>query len=162
MMVTPITRGEYLLGKVTPYVGIAIVQMSLVALIGRLWFRVPFNGTFVTAALGLALFSFTSIGIGLLISLVSKTQQQAQQMAMFVMIPTMVLSGFMFPLESMPAPILPLTYFIPLRYALVVLRGSFLKGAGIPDLIVPLAAMALFSIVIFGVAVARFSRTLGE
>jgi len=162
MMVTPLTRGEYLLGKVTPYVLIAVVQMSFVALIGRLWFRVPFNGNVTTVALGLALFTFTSIGIGLLISLVSRTQQQAQQMTMFVMIPTMVLSGFMFPLESMPAPIVPLTCFIPLRYALVVLRGSFLKGAGIVDLWVPLLAMAAFSIVIFGVAVARFSRTLGE
>jgi ABC-2 type transport system permease protein len=83
-------------------------------------------------------------------------------MTMFVMIPTMVLSGFMFPLESMPAPILPLTYFIPLRYALVVLRGSFLKGAGVLDLAVPLLAMAAFSVGIFSVAVTRFSRTLGD
>ena len=83
-------------------------------------------------------------------------------MAMFYMIPTMVLSGFMFPIESMPAAIVPLTYVIPLRYALVVLRGAFLKGAGIGDLAVPLTAMAVFSVVIFGVAVLRFSRTLGE
>lgn len=162
MMVTPLTRGEYLLGKVTPYVLIACVQMAFVALIGRLWFRVPFNGAIATVALGLALFMFTSIGTGLLISLVSRTQQQAQQMTMFVMIPVMVLSGFMFPLESMPAPIVPITYLIPLRYALVVLRGSFLKGSGIVDLAVPLGAMAAFSVVIFSVAVARFSRTLGE
>jgi ABC-2 type transport system permease protein len=162
MMVTPLSRGEYLLGKITPYVGIAIIQMAFVAIIGRFWFRVPFNGNVVTVAVGLALFMFTCIGIGLLISLVSKTQQQAQQMTMFILIPTMVLSGFIFPLESMPAPIIPLTYFIPLRYALVVLRGSFLKGASITDLAVPLLAMAAFSVVIFGIAVARFSRTLGE
>lgn len=162
MMVTPLSRGEYLLGKVTPYVLISCVQMSFIALIGRLWFRVPFNGALGTVVLGLALFALTSIGMGLLISLVSRTQQQAQQMTMFVMIPMMVLSGFMFPLESMPAPIVPLTYFIPLRYALVVLRGTFLKGSGIADLAVPLGAMAAFSVVIFGVAVARFSRKLGE
>ncbi len=162
MMVTPLSRGEYLLGKVTPYVLIASVQMGFVAFLGRVWFRVPFNGSLWTVALGLGLFTFTSIGMALLISLVSRTQQQAQQMTMFVMIPTMVLSGFMFPLESMPAPILPLTYIIPLRYALVVLRGSFLKGASIADLAVPLGAMALFSLVIFTAAVTRFSRTLGD
>jgi len=162
MMVTPLTRGEYLLGKITPYVLMALVQMVFVAAMGRLWFRVPFNGTFATVALGLGLFTFTSIGLGLLISLISRTQQQAQQMTMFYMIPTMVLSGFMFPIESMPAAIVPLTYLIPLRYALVVLRGAFLKGASITDLAVPLAAMAAFSLAIFSIAVTRFSRTLGE
>lgn len=162
MMVTPIRRGEYLFGKVTPYVLVAIVQMSFVAAIGRYWFGVPFNGQLVTVALGLGLFTLTSIGLGLLVSLVSRTQQQAQQMAMFILIPTMVLSGFMFPIESMPALIVPLTYLIPLRYALVVLRGAFLKGAGVADLGVPLLAMAAFSLVIFGIAVARFSRTLGD
>lgn len=162
MMVTPLTRGEYLLGKVTPYTIIAAIQMVFVAAIGRFWFGVPFNGRIATVLVGLGLFTFTSIGMGLLISLVSRTQQQAQQMTMFVMIPTMVLSGFMFPIESMPPAIVPLTYFIPLRYALVVLRGSFLKGSSIADLAIPLAAMLAFSLVIFGVAVSRFSRTLGE
>ena len=122
----------------------------------------PFNGQLVTVAVGLGLFTMTSIGLGLLVSLVSHTQQQAQQMAMFILIPTMVLSGFMFPIESMPAPMVPITYIIPLRYALVVLRGAFLKGAGIGDLAIPLLAMAAFSVVIFSVAVSRFSRTLGD
>lgn len=160
MMVTPITRAEYLLGKVTPYVGIATVQMGFVAAIGRWWFKVPFNGNVLTVVLGLFLFTFTSIGLGLLISLVSRTQHQAQQMVMFYMIPTMVLSGFMFPIESMPANIVPITYLIPLRYALVVLRGAFLKGAGIADMAVPLAAMAVIAVTFFGVAVTRFSKHL--
>ena len=162
MLVTPLKRGEYILGKVTPYALIAIVQMAFVAFVGRLWFRVPFNGRFSTVAVGLVLFMFTSIGLGLLISLVSRTQHQAQQMVMFILIPTMVLSGFMFPIESMPAPVVPLTYFIPLRYALVVLRGAFLKGADIMDLAVPLAAMALFSVIIFGSAVLRFDKRLSD
>lgn len=162
MMVTPITRGEYLLGKVTPYVGIAVLQMAFVAVIGRAWFRVPFNGNVLTVVLGLTLFTLTSIGLGLLISLVSRTQHQAQQMVMFYMIPTMVLSGFMFPIESMPPDIVPLTYLIPLRYALVVLRGAFLKGAGVVDLSVPLAALAVFAIAVFGLAVTRFSKRLSD
>jgi ABC-2 type transport system permease protein len=162
MMVTPITRAEYLTGKVVPYVGIAAVQMTFVVLIGRYWFGVPFNGSFWTVALGLGLFTLTSVGMGLLISLVSRTQQQAQQTVMFIMIPTMVLSGFIFPIESMPANIVPLTYLIPLRYALVVLRGAFLKGSGIGDMWAQFVAMALFAVVIFGVAVSRFQKRLAE
>ncbi|HEY5506064.1 MAG TPA: ABC transporter permease, partial [Coriobacteriia bacterium] len=125
-------------------------------------FGVPFNGSVWTVGLGLALFTLTSVGMGLLISLVSKTQQQAQQTVMFVMIPTMVLSGFIFPIESMPPAIVPLTYLIPLRYALVVLRSAFLKGSGIADLWQPLLAMAAFAIAIFGLAVARFGKRLAE
>jgi ABC-2 type transport system permease protein len=162
MLVTPISRGDYLVGKVVPYVIVAIFQSAFVALVGRYWFQVPFNGNLTTVVVGLALFMLTCIGTGLLVSLVSRTQQQAQQMIMFVVLPTMVLSGFIFPIESMPAPIVPLTYFIPLRYALVVLRAAFLKGAHLPDLWVPLAAMALFSAAIFGVAIASFSKRLAE
>jgi len=162
MMVTPISRADYLAGKVTPYVLIAVVQMTFIAVVGRLWFGVPFHGDLVTVAIGLTLFTFTSIGLGLLISLVSRTQQQAQQMTMFYMIPVMVLSGFMFPIESMPAPIVPLTYFIPLRYALVVLRASFLKGSGVMDLWIQLVAMLAFALLIFGVAVTRFQKRLSE
>jgi ABC-2 type transport system permease protein len=78
---------------------------------------------------GLALFLLISVGLGLLVSLISRTRQQAQQALVFIMIPTMVLSGFIFPIESMPEAIQPLTYAVPLRYALTVLRGSFVKGS---------------------------------
>jgi ABC-2 type transport system permease protein len=162
MLVTPVTRSEYLLGKVIPYVLVATVQSAFVALIGLYWFRVPFNGSAITVIVGLGLFMLTSIGIGLLVSLVSKTQQQAQQTIMFIVLPTMVLSGFIFPIESMPAAIVPITYLIPLRYAIVVLRGAFLKGASIIDLWVPLLAMVVFAVVIFGAAVTRFRKRLSE
>jgi len=162
MMVTPLTRLEYLLGKITPYAIIAMAQMTFIALVGRLWFGVPFNGSVVTVALGLGLFSLTSIGLGLLISLMARTQQQAQQLAIFVMLPTIVLSGFMFPIESMPPAVVALTYVIPLRYALVVLRASFLKGSSIADLWMPMLAMLAFAVGIFGLAMARFSRKLAE
>jgi ABC-type multidrug transport system permease subunit len=162
MLVTPITRGEYLVGKVLPYVAVATVQSAFVAVVGRYWFRVPFNGAVITVVVGLGLFMLTSIGIGLLVSLVSKTQQQAQQTIMFIILPTMVLSGFIFPIESMPPAVVPLTYLIPLSYALVVMRGAFLKGASIADLSTPLLAMVAFAIVIFGVAVTRFSKRLSE
>ena len=142
MFVTPIGRGEYLIGKVTPYVLVASVQISIVALVGRLWFRVPFNGQVSVVVVGLMLFMFTAIGMGLLVSLVSKTRQQAQQTVMFILIPTLVLSGFIFPIESMPEAIVPITYLIPLRYAITVLRGAFIKGSGFSALAVPMLAMA--------------------
>lgn len=162
MLVTPITRGEYLLGKVMPYAGIAIIQAAFVALVGRYWFRVPFNGSLLTVAVTLGLFMLTAIGIGLLVSLVSKTQQQAQQTIMFIFLPMIVLSGFIFPIDSMPAEIVPLTYVIPLRYAIVAMRGAFMKGTSLQDLWLPLTAMTAFAAVIFGIAVARFSKKLAE
>jgi ABC-2 type transport system permease protein len=162
MFVTPMTRGEYLLGKVLPYAIIASIQASTIALVGKYWFKVPFNGNVLTVALGIGLFMLTSIGIGLLISLVSRTQQQAQQAVVFVLIPTMILSGFVFPIEAMPPAIVPLTYLIPMRYALVVLRGAFLKGASIGDMWQPLLALAVCALLIFGIAVATFSKKLSE
>jgi ABC-2 type transport system permease protein len=162
MLVTPMTRGEYVVGKVLPYVGLAIIQASFVGIVGRYWFQVPFNGRVITVVVGLGLFMLTSIGIGLLVSLVSKTQQQAQQTLMFVLLPMMVLSGFIFPIESMPAVVAPLAYVIPLTYALIAVRGAFLKGATITDLASPLLAMTVFAIVIFGATVTRFRKRLSE
>jgi len=162
MFVTPIGRGEYLFGKVTPYVIVAIGQMTIVALVGRYWFQVPFIGQVSVVVVGLMLFMFTAIGLGLLVSLVSRTRQQAQQTVMFILIPTMVLSGFIFPIESMPAPVVPLTYLIPLRYALLILRGSFIKGSGFAALAEPLLAMAAFSAIVFGIAVTRFNKRLTD
>ena len=114
MFVTPITRGEYLIGKVTPYVLLAVLQMSLVALVGIFWFQVPFHGTFAAVAAGLGLFMLTVIGLGLLVSLAAHTRQQAQQTVLFIMLPMMLLSGFIFPIESMPAALVPVTYAMPL------------------------------------------------
>ncbi len=162
MFVTPIRPTEYLIGKVTPYALLATAQMTIVALVGLFWFRVPFYGDIAVVMVGLALFMLTSIGMGLLVSLVSRTRHQAQQAVMFIMIPTMVLSGFIFPIESMPATIQPITYAIPLRYALTVLRGAFVKGSSFEALAEPLWAMAGFAVVIFGAAVIATRRRLAE
>ncbi|MGV8084012.1 MAG: ABC transporter permease [Coriobacteriia bacterium] len=162
MFVTPISRSEYLIGKLAPYAILATAQMALVALVGRYWFRVPFHGEAGVVIVGLGLFMFTCIGLGLLVSLVSRTRHQAQQTIMFIMIPTMVLSGFIFPIESMPAEIVPLTYLIPLRYALVVLRSSFIKGSDFSALAVPLLAMLAFSVVVFGAAIISFRKRISD
>ncbi|HBX81978.1 MAG: ABC transporter permease [Propionibacteriaceae bacterium] len=162
MFVTPIKRNEYLIGKLTPYVVLAIAQVAVVAIIGMLWFKVPFYGSWWVVAVGLGLFLLTSVGLGLLISLVSHTRQQAQQTVMFLMIPQMVLSGFIFPVESMPAWIAPIANVIPLTHALVVLRGAFVKGSGFAALATPLWILAAFAVVIFGAAVVQMQRRLAE
>jgi ABC-2 type transport system permease protein len=162
MFVTPITRGEYLIGKVTPYVMLAVLQMSLVALVGIFWFRVPFNGTFAELAAGLGLFTLTVIGLGLLVSLAAHTRQQAQQTVLFIMVPMMLLSGFIFPIESMPATLLPVTYALPLTWAVLLLRGVFVKGVGFSAIVPELLVLALFAVVIFSVAVLATRRRLSE
>ncbi|TLM99288.1 MAG: ABC transporter permease [Actinobacteria bacterium] len=162
MFTTPITRGEYIIGKMVPYVIIASLQISVVALVGRFWFGVPFNGTVWVVLLTLALFVFSTLGGGLLVSLVSRTRQQAQQTVMFIMLPFFVLAGFIFPIEAMPAPIVPLTYFIPLRYAVQALRAGWLKGATVAELWMPLLALAGFSVVIFTIAILSFHKRLSD
>jgi ABC-2 type transport system permease protein len=162
MFVTPITRGEYLIGKVTPYVLLAVLQMSLVALVGIFWFQVPFHGTFAALATGLGLFMLTVIGLGLLVSLAAHTRQQAQQTVLFIMLPMMLLSGFIFPIESMPAALVPVTYVMPLTWAVLLLRGVFVKGVGFSALVPELLVLAAFAILIFGAAVMATRRRLSE
>jgi ABC-2 type transport system permease protein len=162
MFVTPITRGEYLIGKITPYVLISFLQVAVVMVVGSLWFAVPFNGSVLIIGLGLLLFMFTALGQGLFISTISRTRQQAQQGTMFILIPTMVLSGFIFPIESMPAAVVPVTYLVPLRYILVVLRSNWMKGAGLDALWPQLVAMAVFSAVVFFAALSRFRKRLAD
>lgn len=162
MFVTPITRAEYLIGKVAPYVMISTVQVIVVTVFGSWWFDVPFNGSVFAIGLGLLLFLLTGIGLGLFISTVSQSRQQAQQATMFMLIPTMVLSGFIFPIDSMPAPIVPFTYLIPLRYVLVILRSNWMKGSGLDALWPQYAAMALIAAVVFGGALARFRKRLAD
>lgn len=162
MFVTPIQATEYLIGKLTPYAALATAQMAIVALVGMLWFRVPFNGDPWVVLVGLFLFMFTCLGLGLLVSLVSQTRHQAQQAVMFIMIPTMVLSGFIFPIQSMPDLIQPLTNLIPLTFALEVLRGAFVKGSGFAALAAPMLALTGFAVAIFGAAIIATRRRIAE
>mgnify|MGYP000040506224 CR=1 FL=1 len=162
MFITPISRGDYLVGKLTPYVLIGSIQMALVGVVGAWWFRVPFIGNIWLVMFGLFLFMISTVALGLLISLVSHTRQQAQQTVMFVMLPFTILSGFIFPVASMPPVVKAITYLIPLRYAIEFLRGTFLKGAGVQELLMPLLAMAGFSAVMLGFAVSSFHKRLSD
>jgi len=162
LFVTPIGRAEYLIGKLLPYVAVAIVQILIVFTVGTLWFKVPFSGSVAVLGIGLGLFMITMLGQGMLISLMSRTRYQAQQANVFLMVPSMMLSGFVFPLSSMPAVLTPLTYLIPLRYILVIVRSNFVKGSGFIALWPQFLAMIIFSVAIFGLGLSRFQKRLND
>jgi ABC-2 type transport system permease protein len=162
IFVTPLNSWQYLLGKMVPYVVVAFIQFTTVFTAGVLWFHVPFRGNFGFMMAAAALFLFTSIGIGLIVSTLAQTRQQAQQVSAFISLPVMMLSGYMFPISAMPAPVQWISAIIPLRYFLVVIRGIFLKGIGPEALLPQLGAMAAFSIVIFGFAIMRFQKKIAD
>ena len=162
MFVTPVRPGEYIVGKVLPYTLLACLQMLLVGSGGLLWFRVPFAGNVLVVVAGLVLFMVVCIALGLFISLVSRTRAQAQQATAFVMIPTIVLSGFVFPVESMPLAFQWISNVIPLTHALGILRAGWVKGTGFVELQRPFLFLTGFALVLFTGAVIATRRRLTE
>jgi ABC-2 type transport system permease protein len=162
LFVTPIGRTDYLLGKLTPYIGVATIQVIVVFVVGVLWFQVPFSGSMYVIAGGLALFMLAALGIGMLISLMATTRQQAQQTSQLLQMPQMMLSGFMFPIDAFPTWLYYVTYLIPLRYILVIMRSNFLKGSTFMQLWPQFAAMAAFSVAIFALGLTRFHKRLAD
>ncbi len=161
VIVTPIRKGEFILGKTLPFVLIGYIDVFLISAVGALVFDAPVKGSLWLLFLATTLFLMSSLGIGLLISTVSQTQQQAMMSAFFIIFPAMLLSGFAFPIENMPEPAQWLTLLNPLRYYMVIIRGIFLKGVGIAILWPQLAALAVIGIVVLLVAVGRFRKTVG-
>lgn len=162
LFVTPIGRTDYLVGKLAPYFLLGTMQVILVFIVGVLWFQVPFNGSLLVIGAGLLLFMLCSLGVGMLLSLISRTRQQSQQMAVFLQMPQMMLSGFMFPLASLPTWLYALTFVIPLRYMIVIARSNFLKGSGFGALWPQFAALAVLSLAIFSFALSRFQKRLAD
>jgi ABC-2 type transport system permease protein len=162
LFVTPIGRTDYLLGKLLPYTVVAAVQVIVVFIVGTLWFRVPFNGSLWVIIGGLMLFMLSALGLGMLISLISGTRQQAQQTSQLLQMPQMMLSGFMFPIDAFPAWLYFVTFMIPLRYILVIVRSNFLKGSSFMELWPQFAAIAIFSVFIFGLGLSRFHKRLAD
>ena len=161
LIVTPIKPRELMIGKTIPFVAIGYVDMLLVLTVAVLWFRVPIAGNVPLLFALSAVFLLTSLGVGLFISTVSLTQQQAMMTSFFFILPSIILSGFLFPIENMPRSIQWITYAIPLRYFLAIIRGIFLKGSGL-DLLWPnVVALAGFGIVIITLSALRFSKRLG-
>jgi ABC-2 type transport system permease protein len=159
--VTPLRRWELIVGKLLPYGVIALVDVLLVTAVAVFWFEVPLRGSFWLLLAMSLLYVLCTLALGLFISTVSDTQQQAMMTATFFFLTPMIyLSGFIFPIENMPRVIQYATFLIPLRYFLVIVRGIFLKGIGLSLLWPEAAAMCAWGIVVLALAVARSRKTV--
>jgi ABC-2 type transport system permease protein len=159
---TPVTPLEIMLGKLTPYFVIGMLNTAVCAAIGIWWFEVPFRGSLATLFTSSALFMMVVLGLGFLISVIGKSQLAASQMALVAtFLPAFLLSGFLFAIDQMPAPIRAVTRVIPARYFVSILKSVFLKGSGLKLLEGELAALALFTLALTLIATHAFSKKLG-
>lgn len=160
LIVTPLRSSELMIGKLFPFVIIAMIDMVLILVVGVSVFKVPINGSLLLLLAVSALFLITTLGLGLFISTVAKTQQEATMLTMFITLPSFFLSGFFYPIAAMP-PVLQLaSYLIPLRYFLICARGIVLKGVGVDALWPEIRALIIFGVVIMGAAALRFQKSL--
>ncbi len=160
LIITPIHSWELLLGKLLPYVLIAFFDLLEVLIIGTLVFNMPINGSVPLLLVLAGLFLVTTLGIGLLISTLAKTQFEAMLLAVFSSLPMMFLSGFFFPLAAMPPFLQAISYLIPLRYFLIIVRAILIKGVGLAAVINEVLALIVFGTVVMGIAVLRFRKRL--
>jgi ABC-2 type transport system permease protein len=160
LYVTPIGRWELVIGKLVPYAAVGFIDVLLVVAVAVFWFEVPLRGSVVLLLFSCAVYLLCTLGLGLFVSTISSTQQQAMMTStFFFLIPMMYLSGFIFPIENMPQVIQWVTTIIPLRYFLVIVRGIFLKGVGLEVLWPQLAAMGAWGIAVLTLAAVRSRRT---
>jgi ABC-2 type transport system permease protein len=156
--VTPIRASEWILGKLIPFVGVALVDVVLVSAVAVFWFQVPLRGSFPLLLVLSSVFITGTLGLGLLISTVSSTQQQAMLTALLLILPLNMLSGIFYPTESMPAVIRAISLFSPLRWYGLVIRSIFLKGSTFADLWDETLAMAGLGVLFLSIAIARARR----
>ena len=160
--VTPLSRWELIVGKLVPYAAIGMIDVTLVLVVAVTWFEVPLRGSLLLLFGMCGIYLISTLGLGLFVSTISATQQQAMMTTTFFFLtPMLYLSGFIFPIENMPAWIQPLTYLIPLRYFLVILRGIFLKGIGLETLWPQAVALLSWGVVVLTLATLRSSKRLG-
>jgi len=160
IMVSPIRPAELIFGKTVPFFLIGLGEVALIVAVARLWFQVPFVGSPLVLFIGSSLFLLSTLALGLFISTLCYTQQQAFSMNFFVLNPFFILSGFSFPISSMPQVLQWMTYANPLRYYLVVIRGTFLKGVGFSVLWPELTAMAALAATLLVASILRFRKSL--
>jgi len=160
IMVTPITPAELILGKTLPFALIALLDVTVITLVGVVIFDVPLRGNVLLLIFAAGLYFLTPLGVGLIISTLSRTQQQAMMSTFFFFMPATLLSGFVFPINNMPEAVQVITYLDPLRYFLVIIRGIFLKGIGLDVLWTQFAALAVMGAVSLTIASKRFRKTL--
>ena len=160
LIVTPIRPWELMVGKITPYVILALINTVEILAIGSWWFHVPIRGD-LTLVMGLSfLFLFSSLGIGLLASTIANTQQEAMLTVWITMLPAIFLSGFFFPIEAMPKPLQVVSLVFPLRYYLNIIRSLLLKGVTAAQLQSDIVALVIFGAVIMTIAALRFKKRL--
>jgi ABC-2 type transport system permease protein len=160
LIVTPIGKASLMLGKLVPFVMVGYVQMTVVLVLGVLFFKIPIAGSLLLLYALALVFIVASLGVGLLISTVAKSQVQAMQLSFFFMLPNILLSGYIFPRAAMPLPAQYVGLALPLTYFLDILRGVLLKGVGVGDLWRQLLALSVAAVLLFTVSVRRFSKTL--
>ena len=162
LSVTPLARWELITGKLLPYAAIGIIDVVLVLVVAINWFEVPMRGSIPLLFAMCLIYLMSTLGLGLFVSTISQTQQQAMMTSIFFfLMPMIYLSGFIFPIENMPAWIQPFTYLIPLRYFLVIVRGIFLKGIGLEVLWPQALALFTWGAVVLALATLRSSKRLG-
>ena len=161
LTVTPIRATEMLIGKTIPYVLIGLADSALILAAGTFWFNVPIAGSLVTLVTFSSLFLLVVLGLGILIATLVGTQQQAALTAQFLLVPNMLLSGFMFPIESMPKALQYFTTILPMRYYLVIVRGIIMKGLGFADLWSEALALGILGVIIFSISWLRFRKIFG-
>jgi ABC-2 type transport system permease protein len=161
LMITPMRPAVLLLGKTLPFALIGLIVGGLVIAIGTHLFAVPLRGSLLCIFLGMVLYLLSTLGTGVFISTVARNQQQAILAGFFFLMPAILLSGFMSPVENMPGWIQPLTWVNPVRYFVEILRAALLKGAGVLDMTRQLLALAAFGAGILGLAALRFRKQLG-
>ncbi len=160
LIITPIRSWELIVGKITPYVGLAFFNVLEVLIIGLVVFKVPMIGDIGLLLAVSMLFLAAVLGIGLFISTMAKTQQEAQMLGMLIQLPSLFLAGIFFPIAAMPPFLQAVSYFIPLRYFNEIVRAIMLKGADFQAIKEPVFALVIFAIVIMGGAVLRFRKRL--
>ncbi len=160
LIVTPIRPGQLILGKLLPFLAIGVVDVALITTLVVLVFRVPLRGSVLLLGALSLVFMLTTLGLGLFISTISRNQQQAMLTAVFFMVPMILLSNFVFPVETMPRFFKALTAIVPIKYYFGVVRGIFLKGSGWAELWDEAAIMAVFGAAVLALSVARFKKRL--
>ncbi len=160
IIVSPLKPIEYIVGKLLPFIIIAFIHICLVTFGAIFWFNVPFRGSFLFLLFSGLVYLLATLPIGLFISTVSRTQQEAMLSSFLYFMPAMLFSGFVFPIYVMPESVQILTYFIPLRYFIKIIRGVFLKGVGFSVLWPEIIILLIFGIVLFTLSVRRFARRM--
>jgi ABC-2 type transport system permease protein len=160
LIVTPLKPIELIVGKTLPFFLVGLIDLVLIFLIGTFWFRIPFRGNILLLAFAAVLYLINALSIGILISSISRTQQQALMAVFFYFNPSILLSGFVFPVYNIPVVIRWIAYVNPLTYFLIIVRGVFLKGVGITILWPQLLFLALAGPILLGISVKRFHKKL--